>query len=117
MTQNSVSPISSSPFTGLGTQTYNVLTTGTYTCQVFCAIPWDVNNAAWASALQIVINNNGTPVQTVNSPAPSQASMYCTQTFAATAGTTITVVLTSSAAADNMPNTIHGIMNVFAGPL
>lgn len=256
MTQNSVSAISSSPWTGLGTQTYNVLTTGTYTCQVFATIPWDTTNTTaalanpasvtvetvtlvadsggslnstyfnfstagdtslyyvWyninsagvdpapagrtgiqvagatnatgttlatataaainavtgngagatgtvvaksavailtlgdtqigtktaaangtaspgftyattaagsygtlASGLNIQIRNNGTTVQTVANPTQSQASMYCTQTMACTAGTTITMVAASTAAADQTPNAVHGIMNVFAGPL
>lgn len=255
MTQNSVSPISSSPWTGLGTQTYNVITTGTYTCQVYCNIPWDatnttamlanptsvktqtvatvadssgsLNNTYWEyhnagdttgyyvwynvnaagtdpaisgftgiqvalatsdantvvatktaaainavtgnatggngtvtatvsghtitlantqvgtstsavdtgttgftfavtaagsygtlqSGLRLQILNNGTVVQTVGNPTQSQPSLYLTQTFPATADTLIQMVASSTAAADQAPNAIHGIMNVFAGPL
>lgn len=255
MTQNSVSPISSSPWTGLGTQTYNVLTTGTYTCQVYCSIPWDATNTTamlanptsvktqtvvtvadssgslndtyWEyhnagdttgyyvwynvnsagtdpavagltgiqvalatgaantavatataaainavtgnstggngtvtatvsghtitladtqvgtstsavdtgttgftfavtaagsygtlqSGLRLQILNNGTVVQTVGNPTQSQPSLYLTQTMACTAGNTITMVASSTAPADQTPNAIHGIMNVFAGPL
>ena len=255
MTQNSVSPITSSPWTGLGTQTYNVVTTGTYTCQVYCNIPWGTTNTTamlanptsntvqtvtfasdssgslnstyfnfssagdttlyyvWfninsagtdpapagrtgiqvagatnatgttlaaaaatainavtgnaagangtvvakaatgvltlannqfgtttaaangtaspsftyavtaagsygtASGLNLQILNNGTVVQTVANPTQSQPSMYLTQTMACTAGTTITMVASSTAPVDQIPNAIHGIMNVYAGPL
>jgi hypothetical protein len=265
MTQNSVSPISSSPWTGLGTQTYNVLTTGTYTCQVYCNIPWDATNTTamlanptsntvqtvtlvadssgslnstywtfhnagnttgyyvWyninsagvdpapaglvgipvagatgasattlatataaainavtgntataaptvygpsfgtvvataasgvvtlsnnqygtethaanssgaspgfsysvttagsfgtlSSGLVLQILNNGAVVQTVGNPTQSQPSMYLTQTMACTAGTTITMTASSLAPADQTPNAIHGLMNVYAGGL
>lgn len=255
MTQNSVSAIQSSPWTGLGTQTYNVLTTGTYTCQVYCNIQWDasnttallanpssmktqtvvtvadssgsLNNTYWEyhnagdttgyyvwynvnsagtdpaiagltgtqvalatsdantvvatktaaainavtgnstggngtvtatvsghtitladtqpgtstsavdtgttgftfavtaagsygalqSGLRLQILNNGTVVQTVGNPTQTQPSLYLTQTMACTAGTLITMVAASTAQVDQTPNAIHGIMNVFSGPL
>jgi hypothetical protein len=260
MTQNSISPISSSPWTGLGTQTYNVLTTGTYSCQVFATIPWDATNTTalllnplsntvqtvtmvadvsgslnstywtyhnagntagyyvWyningagvdpapagltgiqvtgatgataatlatataaainavtgnataavptgngtvtasasgsvvtlgnnqfgtethaangtaspgftyavttagsfgttASGLVLQILNNGVVVQTIGNPTQTQPSMYMQQTMACTAGTTIQLVASSLAPVDQVPNAIHGIMNVFAGPM
>lgn len=40
MTVNSLSLVHSTPFTGLGTQTYNVPATGRYTTEVICTIPW-----------------------------------------------------------------------------
>ncbi len=50
MTINSLSPIQSTPFTGLGTQTYNVTTTGLYTLAVRCTIPWQTSDSAYAAA-------------------------------------------------------------------
>ncbi len=45
MTINSLSLVQSTPFTGLGTQTYNVPATGRYTTQVTCTIPWLASDA------------------------------------------------------------------------
>ncbi len=50
MTINSLSLIQSTPFTGLGTQTWNVPTTGRYTAQVTCTIPWLASDAPSAVA-------------------------------------------------------------------
>lgn len=50
MTINSLNPISSTPFTGLGTQTYNVTTTGLYTLSVNVTIPWMTSDQATAVA-------------------------------------------------------------------
>ncbi len=56
MTINSLSPIQSTPFTGLGTQTYNVTTTGLYTFGVKCTIPWMTSDQAYAVANPEVLN-------------------------------------------------------------
>lgn len=45
MTINSLSLVHSTPFTGLGTQTYNVPTTGRYTVGVNVTIPWQTSDA------------------------------------------------------------------------
>lgn len=45
MTINSLSLIHSTPFTGLGTQTYNVPATGRYTIGVNVTIPWQTSDA------------------------------------------------------------------------
>ncbi len=50
MTINSLSPIQSTPFTGLGTQTYNVTTTGLYTLAVRVTLPWMTSDSAAARA-------------------------------------------------------------------
>ncbi len=50
MTANSLSPIQSSPFTGLGTQTFNVPTTGLYTVGVNVTIPWMTSDQPGATA-------------------------------------------------------------------
>ncbi len=45
MTINSLSVVHSTPFTGLGTQTYNVPATGRYTVGVNTTIPWQTSDA------------------------------------------------------------------------
>ena len=125
MTVNAISPVQSTPWTGLGTATYNILTTANYTVQVQMTIPYvaagssdNSTTAATdpaASALQIVINNNGSPVLTLSNPSPTQPSLSGSAHFLGTAGQTITVVLSSTAAADAVPNAVKGIINVFQG--
>lgn len=44
MTVNSISQIASTPFCGLGTQTYNVPTTGLYTVSVNVTLPWQTSD-------------------------------------------------------------------------
>ncbi len=46
MTINSLNPSQSTPFTGLGTQTYNVPADGFYTVQATVTIPWMTSDAA-----------------------------------------------------------------------
>lgn len=50
MTINSLSPVQSTPFTGLGTQTYNVQTTGLYTMAVNVTLPWMSSDQPSATA-------------------------------------------------------------------
>ncbi len=66
MTVNSLSLISSTPFTGLGTQTYNVPATGRYTLTVNATLPW----ASGATA-----NLPSREVQTVTTVADSGGSL------------------------------------------
>lgn len=124
---NSLSTIASTPWTGLGTATYNMLTSAMYTVQVQMIIPYVAsgssdNSAAAAldpaaSALQIVVNNNGSPVLTLSAPSPTQPSLSGAVTFSGTAGNNITVVLTSANASDAVPNAVKGLINVFTGPI
>lgn len=44
MTINSVSSIQSTPVTGLGTQTFNVITAGLYTVQTYFFLPWQTSD-------------------------------------------------------------------------
>ena len=98
------------PIVSLGTNTLNVTPAGPYTIQVQCTIPLN-------SGLQIVINQNGSAVVTVGgsttNPTPTQqilsagANLYCNN------NDVITVVLSSSAAADQIPNNVKGQINFF----
>jgi hypothetical protein len=119
---NSLSPIQSTPFTGLETQTYNVQTAGTYTVEVDCTIPYrasgqpgDSTSLVGASALQLLVKLDATTKLTLSSPTPTQPSLSGSVTFAATAGQVITVVPSSANAVDAVPNAVKGIINVFLG--
>lgn len=80
---NSVSQIQSSPWTGLGTQTYTVVTAGTYTCQMYCSIPWDRDNTT-----ALVANPVSFEVQTVTTAADVAGSLNSTWWKFFTAGNT-----------------------------
>jgi len=126
MTINSLSSTASTPFVGLATQTYNVLTTGTYTVQVQATIPYqaagssaDSSNTTGGSSLQILVKLDATTKLTLggvaSNPTPTQPSLSGSVTFAATAGQVITVVPSSAALVDNLPNGVKGVINVFLG--
>lgn len=128
MTINSLSPIQSTPFCGIGTQTFNIVTTGFYTCQVTCTIPYvsgtsDNSDTAadspFASALSLVVNQDtgGGPVAklTLSSPTPTQPSLSGSCRMQCTAGDVITVVTSSSAASDNARNAVKGVINLYFG--
>lgn len=128
MTINSLQVNTSTPVGGLGTQTFNVLVAGLYTCQVRFTIPYvtgssDNSDTAAdspdASDLSIVVNldTGGGPVAklTLNNPTPTQPSMSGSVQMECDEGDVITVVLSSSAAADNRKNAVKGIINLFQG--
>ncbi len=79
---------------------YAVGTTGTY---------------GYASGLVVKVKKNSTIVLQQDNPTPTQPLMAGSTTIAATAGDTITVVTSSLASADNVPNAVKGIINVYAG--
>jgi hypothetical protein len=125
MTINSLNVVQSTPVSGLGTQTYNVQTTGIYTVEVRYTIPYVAAGSSYnsdtmadapeASALQILVKLDATTKLTLSAPGPTQPSMSGSISFAATAGQVITVVPSSSAASDNVPNAVKGIVNVYQG--
>ncbi len=122
MTINSLSPIQSTPFCGLATQTYNVPATGLYTVQVQCTIPYqaagssnDSSVTTGGSSLQILVKLDATTKLTLSSPTPTQPSLSGAVTFQATAAQVITIVPSSAAAVDNQLNSVKGIINIFAG--
>lgn len=126
MTINSLSAIASTVVTGLGTQTFNITTAGLYTCAFEFTIPYvpagsSANSASTAgqSGLQVVVNQNGTPILTLggasNNPTPTQPSLGGSCQIQAAVNDVITVVLTSANAVDTYPNAIKGIINLFFG--
>lgn len=108
--------------TGLGTQTYTFSIAGLYTCAVNFTIPYkaigqpgDSTSLIGASGLSIVVNLNGSPVLTLTSPSPTQPSMGGSVRVQAAVGDVLTVVLSSSAAADQLTNVIKGTVNLYQG--
>lgn len=104
---NSVSQISSSPWTGLGTQTYTVVTAGTYTCQMYCSIPWDRSNTTAALA-----NPTSMEIQTVTTTADVAGSLNSTFWTFHTAGNTTGYYVwynINSAGVDPAPAGLTGI--------
>src|ERR1700688_2119856 len=96
----------SSPFSGLGTATFTVVTPGLYTASCQSTIPFVQGTSANSSStvgqsgLQIVINQNSTPLVTVggsaNNPTPTQPSLGAVARIQASAADVITIVLSSS---------------------
>lgn len=78
---NGISSIASTPFTGLGTQTYNVTATGLYTAAFNVTIPWMTSDQAYARA-----NPEAAEVQTVTAAADSSGSLNSTWWSFRTAG-------------------------------
>ena len=126
MTINAFNPNSSTVVAGLGTQTCNVVTAGLYTCAVNFTIPYvpagsSANSASTAgqSGLQIVVNQNGTPVLTLggssSNPTPTQPSLGGSVRIACAANDVITVVLSSANAVDAALNAVKGTINFYFG--
>jgi hypothetical protein len=122
MTINSLQFNTSTVFAGLGTSTFTVTTTGLYTVAFTSSIPYqaaggqgDSTTVSGGSSLQVVVNQNGSAKLTVGSPSPYQASMGGSVHLQCTAGDVITVVMSSSAAADNALNAVKSIINLFQG--
>jgi hypothetical protein len=125
MSINSLQLNESTPFAGLGTSTFNVLTAGLYTVSCNSTIPFvqgtsaDSSSTVGQSGLQIVINQNGTPVVTVGgsatNPTPTQPSIGAVARIQAAASDVLTVVLSSSNAVDSVANAVKSIINVYQG--
>ncbi len=74
MTINSLSPIQSTPFTGVGTQTYNVQADGQYTVSANVSIPWQSSDAPGST----LATKNAQTVSTVADSSGSLNSTYFT---------------------------------------
>lgn len=125
---NSVMINQAASVAGLGTTSYTVTAAdaGFITVNVQSTIPHDpgsqLNSAQvspQASALQIVINQNGTPKVTVGgsaqNPTPNQPSMGAVAKLQCVAGDVITVVLSSANSADANPNAVKSTINLYQG--
>jgi hypothetical protein len=125
MAINSLQLNESTPFAGLGTSTYNVLTTGNYTVSCNSTIPFVQGTSANSSStvgqsgLVITINQNGSPVVSIggsaSNPTPTQPSLGTSARIQATAGDVLTVVLTSANSVDAVANAVKSIVNVYQG--
>lgn len=129
MTVNAFQVNTSTVVGGLGTQTYTVPTgaaTQIYTCAVNFTVPYraagssyDSTSLVGQSALQIVVNKNGSAALTLGgaatSPTPTQPSLGGSVQMSLAAGDVVTVVLTSANAVDNVANAIKGTINFYAG--
>jgi hypothetical protein len=111
---------------GLGTFSYTVVAAGMYTVSCQSTLPYEQGTyndssviPAVASALQIVINQNGNPVVTIGgssqNPTPTQPAMGTSARIQAAAGDVLSVVLSSANAIDNQPNSVKSNINVFFG--
>lgn len=123
---NSLQLNNSNVFAGLGTATFTVVTAGLYTVAFKSTLPYlaagslgDSTVTAGGSALQVVVNLNGSAKLTVGgsatNPTPTQASMGSSVVISCAASDIITVVLTSANAVDAVPNAVKTIINLFQG--
>ncbi len=71
----------------------------------------------YASGLKIVVNNatTTTALMTLALPSPNQAFMASSVAAQFTAADVVTVVTSSLAAADALPNAVKGVINIFQG--
>lgn len=71
----------------------------------------------YASGLKIVVTNTttSTVLMTLSLPSPNQAFMAGSVQAQCTAADVITIVTSSTAAADALPNAVKGVINIFAG--
>lgn len=98
---------------GLGTTTFTVpaATSGIIPVKVECK-----STLPLASGLQIVINKNGSPVVTSGgaaaNPSPTQLSLGAVAYMSLVASDAVTVVLSSSAAIDAIPNSVKSVITV-----
>lgn len=123
---NSLQLNTSTVFAGLGTSTFTVITAGLYTVQFKATLPYlaagspgNSTVTSGGSALQVVINQNGSPVLTAGgastNPTPTQPSLGGSVVISAAASDVITVVLSSANAVDALPNAVKTIINLFQG--
>lgn len=94
---------------GLGTMTFTCPIAGTYrvTCDLTEMPP---------SSLSVVVNKNGSPVYTAPALSPTQPGLrFVVDVLQAAASDVITVVLSSSAPADNTLNSIKSSISIGNG--
>ncbi len=107
---------------GLETQTFVVAIAGNYTCSVNVSIPhiaagsqYDSSSTVGTSELEIVVNLEGDPLLTLDSPSTTQTFMGGSVQMVCEVGDEITIEFSSSAAADNQANAIKGMVNLYQG--
>jgi hypothetical protein len=129
LTINALQLNTSTPWTGLGTATYNVVTTGIYTLAVECTIPYNPPGSTSANSASTVGQSGLTIVATdvtstttlmtlggaSSNPTPTQPSLSGKVSFQATAGDVVTVVFSSPNSVDSTPNAVKAVINLYSG--
>lgn len=93
---------------GLGTVTFTVPATGQYNVKCdFTENP--------PSSLSVVVNNNASPVFTAPAVSPTQGAQQFKVSLSLAASDVVTVVLSSSAAIDNLLNSVKSIISIGQG--
>lgn len=112
----------SNVFAGLGTMTFTVVTAGIYTVAVQAFLPYQASGSSADSSVTtggsdvtILVKQGATTKMTLEDPAPTQATLAGTVRLSCAAEDVITVVLSSSAAADNQLNSVKTIVNLYQG--
>jgi len=114
---NSLAMNTSQPIAGLGTFAYTITSADVsgysyVTLGITSTLPP-------ASGLSIVIKHNGSNVVSVGgastNPTPSQASIGTSARIQIAAADTVSVVLASSNAVDNQPNSVKSVVNLYLG--
>ena len=102
----------SQPIEGLATWTYTVITAGDYTTQVKSTLPAN-------SQLGIIIQSNSVNLVTqggaTNNPTPTRRSLGASASSYYSTGDTVSVILSSTAAADKIPNAVKSMVNLYFG--
>lgn len=100
----------SSPFAGLGTQSYTIPITGAYEVSVQTTLPPN-------SGVQIAIKLNGSSQVTVggaaSNPTTTQPSIGAQARIQCTAADVVAVVLSSSSSVDTMANALKSNITLF----
>lgn len=95
---------------GLQTCTWTAVAAGAITIRCKTTLPAN-------SAVQIVINQNGTPVVTsggsATNPTPTQPSIGAEANISVAINDVITVVMTSANAIDAVPNSVKSVIDLF----
>jgi hypothetical protein len=127
MATNSLS-LGANEVAGLGTFTYNIVTSGLYTLGCQSTLPYEqgtFNNSSVtpgvASALQMVLSQTGSASVSITiggsatNPTPTQPAMGTSGRFQCVAGDTLNVALTSANSIDSQPNAVKSIVNLYQG--
>lgn len=109
---NSLAVNQSQSVSGLGTFAFTVVTGGEYTLSCQSTLPA-------GSALQIVLQQNSTPLVTIGgsatNPTPTQPALGSSVRILAVAGDVVEAILTSSANVDALPNGVKSTINLYQG--
>lgn len=112
MATNDLQVDDSNPISGLGTFSYTTTAGGYFTVSVQSTLPA-------ASGLQVVVNKNGSAALTIGgaatNPTPTQQAIGSSVRVQCVSGDTLAVVLSSSAAADQLPNAVKSTVTIAQG--